>query len=881
MMPGIYDVYAHVYDNLPSKTRWMANDYVPTLPTQVALLGECPSKDECDGGLPFIGPAGVFLEAALVFANLPRHRCFITNVFPFEAPRDYQWKVGEVDHVAPYIREKLKRFKYVVCLGKQAHRVYSDAQDSIIDCSGRPFQFQDQVIIPSIHPSYALKAYVDPAGGDEGVFWYLVLALKTLKALLNNADPFPSSKQHKAHLIVERSMFRELLHSFPQDTVTPIDLEATDTNPYLTQLPLCASMCFDNTNTYTMAFKPWYPMSDFSFIDFLREVEDASHLDFIMHNLPYDYSVMRRFGYKGKAPIVDTMFLTHLGFEFMPKGLKFLSSFFCQIEPYSFPFGKIQPFIKGAPYKDYEYWLMHLLRYCGVDSLSTRLLFKALPTFVGVEWARIKELYDSYIHPLLLTLNNLQRNGMILNQDILNTVRKTLNETLRNNESNFKKYCPEVDNLKSPDQISAAFRRLLTDDPDLFKIKKTKKGGLSITKDVLKSLADKGVQPAGLLLDYRKVSKILTTYVDSYPSYLDSDGLIHSQFGLTKTSRLRSSDPALQTLPRKSIVLSLFTADFGLPPYDYVLIKADFSAAEARLLAAYARIFMMLNPKIDVHVLSATIFFGVTVAEVTPEMRQYTKNLTFGTIYGASPNRIALLVYGVITDETVAKAKDLLNTFFTRFPEIKQFMKDREFDIATKGYIQTPLGLRRHFPIECLVYKLTDPHNGNIFGALGRRLGWNLYSKAQREGYNMWPQSGVAALTNKSMISLESSFDTFDWQSNSIPPQLNLQVHDALIVRSHYTSFVDTLKLMQQNMIFPHVVKDVYIPVDFAIGWDMREQREIIPAAESVDAINYDNIIARLLKEKIDDKTGEIKEPARHDLSQFVEKALQFHAARR
>jgi DNA polymerase I-like protein with 3'-5' exonuclease and polymerase domains len=190
------------------------------------------------------------------------------------------------------------------------------------------------------------------------------------------------------------------------------------------------------------------------------------------------------------------------------------------------------------------------------------------------------------------------------------------------------------------------------------------------------------------------------------------------------------------------------------------------------------------------------------------------------------------------------------------FPGIAQFMRNRENDVAQLGYVETPLGLRRHFPIECLGYHLT--RNRDMFGKLGSRLGYRIYNKAIRESYNFYPQGGVAYLTNKAMMELVKRFKSFDW-SGRIPPTLSLQVHDALIVRAHKSVFIETINLMREVMVSP-IIGDVVIPVEFSIGWDLRNKQKIVDAVESVFELDWDKVKERLTK--------------RPDLLQFVEGAL-------
>jgi len=860
------DLYTPIYESLKPPSPWFYADKHPLDPNnpQVVLLGEAPSKDDCVSGRLGDSPSGLLLDIALNFANINKDICHITNVFPFARPKKKQWKVSEADYVAEHVRNRLKRFPIVVAMGKMAVRIYDQTSGNINDQSGDIVTFTHpdgtiQKIVYSVASNYAVKGYIDPSG-DPSSFWYLVLALKNTLGLLRNENVFEGTDNHKASLIVDKNTMRDYIHAIPKGEMSTIDFEATSTNPYLSSLPLCVGMSHDGVKSMTMAFHPWYPQSNITFNDYLNVVTEANQFHIVMHNLLYDYSLMTRFGYKGRPPAIDSMYLAHSGYEFLPKSLKFLSSFFAKIRPYSFSFRNIKPFIEGrVSYETAEYWLYQLLHYCGLDAISTRLLIEKLPKVSGDGWSRIQNTYFDYIHKLLLALHGTQRDGLILNQKVLSTVRNNLNKTISDSERNCKILLPGVDNIRSNTQLSKAFEPIVRPFSKLYKKNKI---GISLTANVLEGLSEKGVKVADELLTFRKASKLSSTYVESYPQYLDADGFIHTQFGLAKTSRLRSSDPALQTLPRKSNILTLFTSDFDLPPYDHIFIKADYSAAEARLLAYYCGIEKLLDPTIDVHVLSATMFFGVSIEEVTSDMRQKTKNLTFGTIYGASASRIALLVFGVVNEETKIKAQALLDVFLIeKFPEIKQFMNNREADISTQGYIEmSGTHLRRHFPVECFARQLIEANP--LCSNARMRFAKMIYAKAIREGYNYKPQSGVAYLTNKALIDLRKNYRDLSWITEK--PTVNLQFHDALIVRAHKDDFFKSLNVMKDTMLQP--IMGPVIPIDMQIGWDLKDCIEIVAANESVNPLNWID-----MQTKIKDSTN----PAHKGIFEFVQHSIK------
>lgn len=824
------EIWRDYVSTLKYQPQWMDTPFTPENP-KITLVGEAPAREECAMGQPFVGASGLILDCALYFAGMDREDVCITNVFPFTLKRNAKPPLSIVDSIAA---PKLKEFivdnnlpKVVVALGAYALRAFHHDNQNLLDKAGMPILTQDDfIVIPTVHPSNVVDALFSDQG-DPGIFWYIVLALRSASRIAEKGDTNIYYEPEMPDLIVDIAGVGEFLASSDQIS---LDFEGTHTNPFLSKSPLCVAMSNGN-RTIVVPFRPWYPEWGVFFRDFVSSLEDYSG-KLIMHNLLYDYVLLRAWGYKGKSPDVDTMVLLHSIYEYLPKSLKFASTFFCNFKPYSFRFSDLRPFLEGKTSFDEphtQYALVRLLQYCGTDALATFKLYEVLNDKAD---ERSRELYFQYYHPLLLALADVTCNGIPLNMSRVQELRDRLQCEL--DELN-KEICDEL-NISSATS-NAQLRDALKDVVMRYGIQATTAAGnISLNKSVLKELASRGVKVAEKLLDFRKRNKIFTTYVDSYPSYVDDEGLIHTQFGLTKTGRLRSSDPALQTLPRKSPILALFTAEQGDPPYEHIIIKGDYSAAEYRLLAYFSGLTDLLRPDLDIHRMIASFFFGIPYDEVTPDLRQKAKNLSFGVIYGASSQRVATLLGCSVTE-----AEELLNVFFSKFPSIKeQYMRSRELQVSNKGYSEVPgIRIRRHFPIELAMYRLSrsSQHLSPSTDQLGRRA----LFKTFRESYNLSCQGGVAVITNKALTRLNHEL-----KRCSLRSRLCLQIHDALICISHCVSFVKTLELMRDIMCSPLLFPDLIVPVDFAIGWDLLNTVEIIPSSESIKPIDWDKVLERL-----------------------------------
>ena len=289
-------------------------------------------------------------------------------------------------------------------------------------------------------------------------------------------------------------------------------------------------------------------------------------------------------------------------------------------------------------------------------------------------------------------------------------------------------------------------------------LKRTKKGSFATSANVLEDLAYKGHELPKLVLDWRQVSKLKNTYSDSLPEYINQkSGRVHSSFLLaaTTTGRLASSDPNLQNIPIKSEegkdIRKAFIAE-----KDNLLVSADYNQIEMRILADLADVKELkkaFKNNEDIHTLTASQVFNVDIKKVNQEIRRKAKAINFGIIYGISQ-------YGLAKQIMVSnnEAEEFLKSYFKKFPEIKDYMKETIKFCRKSGYVNNIFGRRTH------IKGINDKN-------------YNVRNFQERAAINAPIQGSASEIMRLAMIRLKKEFDNIDNQKT----KMLLQIHDELI----------------------------------------------------------------------------------------------------
>lgn len=397
-------------------------------------------------------------------------------------------------------------------------------------------------------------------------------------------------------------------------------------------------------------------------------------------------------------------------------------------------------------------------------------------------------MYDIEL-PLELVLSSMESIGFRVNKNILDELSVKFKRELDETQKKIFELADEEFNINSPKQLG----KILFEKLDLPVIKKTKTG-YSTNAEVLEKLKDK--HPIIEKITYfRQLSKIYSTYVEGLKSVIDTDGSIHSTFNqtVTTTGRLSSTEPNLQNIPIKYEMGREIRKVFIPKEEGDLLISADYSQIELRVLAHISGDENMINAfnhHSDIHTKTASEVFKVPVEEVTSLMRSRAKAVNFGIVYGISD-------FSLSQDLNIPRkeAKEYMDIYFERYPKIQEYISNVIEEAKTKGYVLTMLNRRRYIP--------EVNASNKIVKALGERLAMNA------------PIQGTAAdIIKLAMVNVYNKIIELNLKSRLI-----LQVHDELIINVVPGELEVVKKLLKEEM--ENTIKlSVPLDVDVNVGED-------------------------------------------------------------
>ena len=376
--------------------------------------------------------------------------------------------------------------------------------------------------------------------------------------------------------------------------------------------------------------------------------------------------------------------------------------------------------------------------------------------------------------PLSYVLSDMETCGVSIDNTYLNTLTSELNNNLTNLEGRIYDLAGEPFNINSPKQVG----EILFEKLGLKAAKKRGKSKNSTSAEVLQFLAQEH-EIAELILEYRKYSKLKSTYTEALPALIEpKDGKIHTTYNqtVTTTGRLSSSNPNLQNIPIRTPEGNKIRQAFV--PKDrenYLIMSADYSQIELRLLAHVSQdehLIDAFKSGIDVHTLTASKVFDVPVNEVTKEMRYRSKAVNFGIVYGQSKYGLAKALK--INPED---AERFINKYFETYPKIKLYMESMVDFVEKEGYVETIFGRKRYLENE-----INSP-NGMI-----REF-------AKRAAINHPMQGSASDLIKIAMIDFANKLKT-----NNLKSKMIMQVHDELVVEVAKTELETVKRLVLESM---------------------------------------------------------------------------------
>ena len=401
-----------------------------------------------------------------------------------------------------------------------------------------------------------------------------------------------------------------------------------------------------------------------------------------------------------------------------------------------------------------------------------------------------QKLFQTVELPLVPVLTAMEKEGINLNVSFLNEFAKTLEIDNARLQKEIFEQAGEEFNLASPKQLGLVlFDKLkLVEKP-----KKTKTGQYSTAEDVLSSLA-KNHSIIADILNWRSIQKLLSTYVIALPDEINpKTGRVHTVYNqaVAATGRLSSNAPNLQNIPIRTERGQQVRKAFIPRDENHVLLAADYSQIELRIIAALSKDPSMVaafQNNEDIHATTAAKVFGVPLEEVTRTQRSNAKTVNFGIIYGVSAFGLSQQ-----TDLSRSESKELIDTYYESYPKLKAYMSSQIDFARDNGYVATVLGRRRYL-------KDILSQNAIVRGA------------AERNAVNAPIQGSAADIIKIAMINIHKRLETGDWKAKML-----LQVHDELVFDVPRTE-VESLSAMVKEEMENAFVMDVPLVVDLGIG---------------------------------------------------------------
>ena len=489
---------------------------------------------------------------------------------------------------------------------------------------------------------------------------------------------------------------------------------------------------------------------------------DQPDIVWIGQNLKYDLLVLKWYGIELKGPLFDTM-LAHYVIE--PEGkrsMDMLSAQYLGYEPVP-----IEDLIgkkgKGqGNMRDVE--LEKIKDYAAEDAdITLQLKHVFLPLLKTKE---VEKVFYQVENPLVKVLTAMEFEGIRVDMDFLKEYSKELEKDARNAEEKVYTEAGERFNLASPKQLGEVLFEKLKLDP---KAKKTKTGQYATGEDVLLKLANKS-QIVDDILAFRELTKLKSTYVDALPLMRNpKTGRVHTSYAqaVAVTGRLSSNNPNLQNIPIRTERGREIRKAFIPRSEDYVLLSADYSQIELRIVAAISgdpNMCAAFKEGKDIHAATAAKVFAVEEKDVTKEMRYKAKSVNFGIIYGQG-------AFGLADNLAISRseAKEIIDNYKKQFPNIQKYMDDTINFAREHGYVETLMGRKRW---------LKDINSANF----------TVRGFAERNAINSPIQGTAADMIKLAMIRIDEEFRQQGFKSKML-----LQVHDELVFDA-YKAELDIIK---------------------------------------------------------------------------------------
>ena len=559
--------------------------------------------------------------------------------------------------------------------------------------------------------------------------------------------------KHQYHLIQGEAAIKSLIGFLARQSSFCFDTETTSLSVVEAEL-VGMSFAYRKAEAFYVPF-PENKEECQKQVGLFKEIFANEAIQKVAQNIKYDMSVLANYGIEIKGDIYDTMLAHYLIEPEKRHNMDAMAMSYLNYEPMSIESLIGKKGVKQGNMRDAD--VMAVKEYAAEDADITLQLKPILDQKLLSNPKAITLLQEVEM-PLSRVLSSIEREGVNLDIPFLKEMSKVLEVDSKVVQQKIYEAAGQEFNIASPKQLGEILFEKLKLDP---KAKKTKTGQYMTGEEILSKMESEHAI-ASLILDFRELQKLKSTYVDALPELISSKtGRIHTSFmqAVTATGRLSSKDPNLQNIPIRTVRGREIRKAFIPRNEEYQILSADYSQIELRIMAVFSKDDSMLeafNNGLDVHKATAAKVFHVPLEEVNSDMRRKAKTVNFGIIYGVS-------AFGLAGQLAISRteAKEIIDQYFVEFPKVKTYMDTCVHTAQELGYVETVLGRRRY---------LRDIMSANM----------NERGFAERNAINAPIQGSAADMIKVAMIQIQNFLEKEKLKSKMI-----LTVHDELVFDAH------------------------------------------------------------------------------------------------
>jgi len=664
----------------------------------IIFIGEAPHTEEIKQGRPFVGRSGKLLGKLLEKIGINREEVVVANALKCMIIPDIPKSVVNqaMKCCKPYLEDTIliANPKLIVCLGDNAlKQLMGRNVGAISKQRGRILEYNGSLVIPTFHPAYVLRGcHPEFPDIDESIMYsrerLILKDFMLIKEVMNNGVK-PIENKHGDYIPVSARQFRT---QFAKSKILAFDVEWEGDK----------LLCMSATDTEGKAFV--YTIWNNLIPKDVRTVLENPDIIKVVANRPSDEVMLSKLaGCNVKGTINDVFLMAHLIDENIEKiSLEYLANTYSSLN-------YIKDVAKGKRLNLSELDFESLREYSGIDADATIRVYNSLKEHLKQD-KKVLNYYVNFLQPVSDLLPVLKSYGCRIDIQKLKENEQYLKQHAQKIHDEAISMIPESIRKKYSDNLSLTRANLLIDYLFLSRKGARLKPKIFTGKTKVPSTAEnhlilfKDNEFVNKLFEFKKLTKLISTYITPMYDYIHEDGRIYPDTFLyrTVTGRTAMTNPPIQQIPQRGsdyvkYIKELFIADDG-----YEMVAMDLGQSELRIMAWQAnekRMLEAFNNNIDIHALTASLVTGKKIEEITKEERHSAKGINFGFLYAMSANSFVSYAkeeYGI--DITMEEAQEFRNRFFKAYPSIMGYHNVIKEYVWKHGFIYSPLGRKRRLP---------------------------------------------------------------------------------------------------------------------------------------------------------------------------------------